>query len=315
MKMSLATPVGCLARAIGLGFGLLVAVAVSGADGALPVPRRADDALSLRARSVLHQIMESERSWVKIHAAEALIGNGEAEEIRAQFLRELPGTEASIFRVGVWRVLANTTHSADERASWIAKIERTYRDPTSPDRIQAIETLCKLACRVSGPTLEIVRREAAGAPSVQMVLALWSAQLAGEPKVLESLTALLASQDPLLRGDAAYGLRWLHLSDPAMRQALVRAAAAEAADTSAYPYILAAALTVDADPAQTANWEAKLDQIMQTGSTDARFEVSRTLKHRYKIADLSRITELLDNPANDIRVGAADIILTTLARE
>ena len=95
------------------------------------------------------------------------------------------------------------------------------------------------------------------------------------------------------------------------------AAAVEPAGTSAYPYILGAALTVDADPAQTKNWEAKLDQIFATGSTDARFEVSWTLKHRYQAADLSRVAAFLDRPAseNDTRVGAAMIILTTLARK
>jgi hypothetical protein len=242
---------------------------------------------------------------------------GEADAIHAYFINELPSTESSAFRIGVWRVLATTAHSADERNAWIAKVERVYGDPATPDRNQAIETLCKLGYRVSGPTLDLVRHHAAGPPAGPMILALWSSQLAGEPHALEGLTGLLTSDNPTLRTSAAYALRWLHPSDPAVRQALAHAAAAEPADSKAYAYILGAALAVDADPAQTKNWVAKLDQIFATGSTDARFEASWTLRQRYQAADLPRVAPFLDRPAseNDTRVGAAAIILTTLARQ
>jgi len=317
MKLPLVTQAGCLRRTFGLSLGLVAAVALPGAETGSTVSAPALAALAAHARDVLHQIMESEHSFVRIHAAEALMAAGETDAIRAYFLRELPATESSAFRIGVWRVLTTAARSPDERSAWIAKIERVYGDPAAKDRNNAIETLCKLGYHVSGPTLAIVRQQAAGPPSAPMSLALWSAQLAGEPYALEGLTALLASPDVALRTDAAYALRWLHLSDPAMRQALAHAVAVEPVGTSAYPYLLGAALTVDADPAQTKIWEAKLDQIFATGATDARFEVSWTLKHRYQAADLPRVAAFLDRPAseNDTRVGAAMIILTTLARQ
>ncbi len=308
------TEVRRIRRSLGLGLALLTAVGLSGAVADSPTPTPAE--LGAHARSVLHQIMASEQSWVRIHAAEALIAAGEADAIRAYFLRELPRTESAVFRIGVYRVLATVSHSPEERSAWIAKVERVYLDPAAPDQNQAIETLCKLGHRVRGPTLELVRHRMAGPPSVPMALALWSATLAGEPHALEGLAQLLAAQDPDLRSDAAYALRWLHLSDPAMRQALVRAAAVEPAGTRAYPFILGAALTVDADPAQAKDWVTKLDQVLATGATDARFEASWTLKYRYQATDLPRLAPLLDLPAteNDTRIGAAAIILTTLAR-
>lgn len=289
--------------------GLAAVVALRGAS---PPPA----ALAAHARGVLHGIMESERSFVRVHAAEALIAAGEADAVRAYFLRELPSTEASAFRIGVWRVLATTASSADERNSWIAKVGRTYCDPAAADRATAIETLCKLGYRVSGKTLELVRQDAAGKPSVPMVLALWSAQLAGEPDALTALTGLLTADDPKVRRTAAYALRWLHPTDSATRQALARAAAVEPADSPAYAYILGAALTVDADPAQAKDWVAKLDQVLATGALEARFEASWTLRYRYSVANLPPVAKLLDLPAseNDTRVGAAMIILTTLAR-
>jgi HEAT repeat protein len=264
----------------------------------------------------LHEIMQSERSFVRIHAAEALMAAGEADAVREYFTRELPNTETSAFRVGVWRVLANTARSADERNRWIAKVERTYCDQAAPDRGTAIETLCKLRHRVSGRALELVRREAAGAPSGPTVLALWSAQLAGDPHALGGLIAMLGSNDALVRRGAAYALRWLEPSDSVTRQALVRAVTREPPGSQAYAYILGAALTVGADPGQARTWEAELDRVLAAGPTDARFEASWTLKHRYRAADLPRVAALLDLPAkeNDARIGAAAIILATLAR-
>ena len=302
--------------ALGLALALVVAATLAGADGGARAPAQTPEALEAHARSVLHEIMTSEQSWVRIHAAEALIAAGEGEAIRTHFLKELPNTESSAFRIGVYRVLATVSHSPEERSSWIAKVEQVYLDPKAPDQNQAIETLCKLGCRVTGPTLELVRRRMAEPPSAPMALALWASQLAGEPHALEGLTGLLTSDDPALRTSAAYAFRWLRPSDPAVRAALAQAVAAEPAGTQVSAYLLSAALTVDADPAQTANWKASLKQALFTGTMPARFEASWTLRYRYQVGELAQVAPLLDLPAteNDTRVGAAMIILTPLAR-
>ena len=295
----------CL-TAIVLGLGSARASTAVAEDPAVP--------LAVQARKVLHEVMAAERSWVKIHAAEALIDAGEAGRVHAIFLAEEAANENPAIRIGLWRVLARTARTPAERAEWMARIEGAYRDPQAPDRIQAIETLGKLHQRVSGPALALVRRESAGAPSVPMVLALWAAQLAGEPNALAGLAGLLSSPDPTLRGDAAYALRWLGVTDPAVRQTLVKAAAVEPADTYAYPYLLGAAVTVGADDAQTKAWLEKLEQVLTSGTTDARFEAAQTLKHHCPPAKAIQLAPLLGEPANDIRVGAADVILSALSR-
>lgn len=305
-----------MCRSSGLGLALLAAATLSGSELASPAPTPA--ALGEHARTVLHQIMVSEQSWVRIHAAEALMDAGETDAIRTYFLNELPRTESSAFRIGVWRVLATASPSREERRSWIAKVEQVYLDPAAPDQNQAIETLCKLGCRVTGPTLELVRHRMAEPPSAPMALAFWSATLAGEPHALEGLTQLLTAKDPALRRSAAYALRWLHPSDPAVRQALARAAA-DPVTNVATVYILGAALAVDADPAQTKNWERMLNLVMGDNAAPVgdRFEASWTLKQRSQAAHLPPLAGLLDLPApeNDVRIGAASIILATLARE
>ncbi len=298
-------------------FVLRLTAVVLGLGSACASTAAAEDpaaTLAARARQVLHEVMAAERSWVKIHAAEALIDAGEAGRIHAIFFAEESANENPVIRIGLWRVLARTARSPAERAEWIAKIEGAYNDPQAPDRIQAIETLGKLHHAVTGPALALVRRESAGAPSVSMVLALWAAQLAGEPHALGGLTALLSSPDPTLRGDAAYALRWLGVPDPAVHQALVKAAAVEPAGTYAYAYILGAAVTVEADAAQTKVWVEKLEQLLMTGTTDARFEAAQTLKHHYPPSKAFQLAELLNEPANDARVGAANVILSALSR-
>ncbi len=304
-----------LCQNLGLGVGLMAAGVLPGAETGSTETAPTPAALEAQARSVLHEIMVSEQSWVRIHAAEALIAAGEADAIRTYFLTELPRTESSAFRIGVYRVLATVSRSPEERNAWVAKVEQVYLDQNAPDQNQAIETLCKLGYRVTGQTLELVRRRMAEPPSAPMALALWSAALAGEPHALEGLTQLLTAADPDLRRRAAYALRWLHPADPAVRQALARAATVTATiHNSSSIYILGAALAVDADPARTKDWVATLNTLMRTNtvSVGERFEASWTLQHRSNAANLPSLRGLLElsEDENDVRIGAAAIILT-----
>lgn len=262
-----------------------------------------------RARAVLDQIVAGERSWKRIHAAEALIAIGEGPSIRAIFSRDHAASDLSDYRIGAWRIRANTAESPDERSRWIGKIEEVFRDPASPDRLDAIESLSKLGFVVSGRTRAMVRTLAAEAPEGDALFAWWALALAGEPGALERMTASLASANGMARQRAAYALRWLRPRSPAILQALARAANAEPFDTDAYPYLLSAALLLNADPQYSAAWQAKLENVLATGETWARYEASQSLMPRYALADLPRLMPLLENPESDTRIGAAWSIL------
>ncbi len=272
-----------------------------------------DDAI--RARAALHDIFDHEESWVKIHAAEALIAGGEAIPIRERFLGLVPTVETRPYRVGVWRVLANTSPTAAERAACVAQVEKIFLDPTAKDRSQAIETLCKLRCRLDGPTLDLVRRTASEGPELLGPLVVWSLRLAEEPGALEKICALLRSPNPTMRLDAAYALRLLRETDPAALRALAQAAEAETPGTPPYPYLMSAAFALNADPARRAEWRAALEQILAQGTTDARFEACQGLLKNATLADLPRYGPLLREPAHDAQVGAALTILYVHARE
>ncbi len=93
---------------------------------------------------VLHTVMQTQQQWVKVHAAEFLIWTGNAEGIKQAFLKELElFNEKPQYRVGIWRVLAQVSDSA-EVTQYKKQIVNAFLDTAGKDRIHAIETMAKL---------------------------------------------------------------------------------------------------------------------------------------------------------------------------
>lgn len=269
--------------------------------------------LEERARGVLHEVLISDQTWVKVHAAEALIAAGDGGEIRKLFLRERNMGEVSVYRIGVWRVLANTAPTATERSECIARIERVVLDPLAPDRPQAIETLCKLRHSVSANVLAVLRTQSLRGVPLDSIMPLWALKLAGEQDALARLADGLVAVDVKTRQRAAYALRWLRPTDPIVLRTLTMAAETEPADSMAYPYVLSAALSLEADHTYISRWQSKLEAVLATGLATARFEACQTLMHRFTKANLPQLVPLLDDPEPDTRVAVAWTILHLLA--
>jgi HEAT repeat protein len=290
---------------------------IAAAVGAAPAPVHAD-ALSDRAVAVLQRVFAEDHTWVKVHAAEVLARFGHAPEVRTAFLAEAPAAALSPYRVGIWRVLAETAPSPSERDRWIAPIMREALD-AAPDpkgdpgrRLRAIESLGKLRVRLSGRPLAVMREFACTAAPAEAPLPLWSLALAGEPGALDRLSSLLSCPSDLARMRAAYALRWLRPSDPGVLRRLVAAAGAEPGSGAARPFLLSAALTLDADPRRSASWRSELANLPPGGSTDARFEAAQALMSPGDQDNLARATLLLDDPDANTQVGAAWTILEYL---
>lgn len=274
-----------------------------------------DDALASRSKAILRDIFAQDEAWIKIHAAEALLVGGEAIAMREQFLRMAPTADSLLYRVGVWRVLANTSPTAADRAECVAQIEKILLGPAPRDFSQALETLCKLLVRVEGPVLDLARRTADGPVGPLSALALWSLSLRDEPKALERLCALLESTVPRMSSIAAYALRWLRTTDPTALRLLVQAADKEPVGTDAHAYLVSAAFALNADPARRPAWRAALEKVLATGSMEARFEACNGMLAQATAASLPHYTPLLDDAGADTRVGAALTILHVRARE
>jgi len=290
--------------ALPLLFSLVTMAAPAAGDS-----RAADDALSARARDVLHRIAATDPGWVRIHAVEVLAAYGEGPSMRKIFLGEAKAAEASPQRIGIWRVLAATSPTTAERVAWIGRIERVSLVPGDPDRLRALESLGKLHYILTGSSLQAARRLAAEAPPQDAPLPLWALQLAGDSTALERLGHLLAAKDPVARQRAAYALRWLRPDDPALLRRLARAADNEPPGSVAYPFLVSAALSLNADPEQASFWQAKLERLAVGSSADARFEASQALMPYCTVSTLPLIAGLLDDPDNNTRVGAAWTIL------
>jgi len=277
------------------------------------VPLAADlTALSASAFATLRRTMAEKQNWVGIHAAEVLVVLGESESVRQDYLRDLSRTESSPFRTGVWRVLARTARTPEERTGWVARIEAVLSDPAALDHSAALECLAKLGHRIKGAGFQIARRQADAPPESETLVPLWILHLAGEKEALPLIVRALGSNDLVARRRAGYVLRCLQVREPAVLAALVRAADAEAAGTDTQAYLLSAALQLDAAPERTAAWKAGLEQILAHGSVNARFEAAHALAPVFPVVRLPALAGMLTSTEGDVRIGAALIIVTAL---
>jgi hypothetical protein len=272
------------------------------------------EALAPRAHDVLLAALATEKAFVKVHAAEALIALGEKQEARRVFRAELPSANDSRpYRIGVWRVLAASADSPSDATEWIARTETVVLDPATMDRLHAVESLGKLRHAPSGRVRAAVE-EMAGGSDAEAVFPHWVLHLAGDRGALPKIVAALDSADPIARLRAAYVLRWLTITDPATRAAIARTAARESPTAIGYTIILGAAVTLDADPTRTNEWIAKLEEISGNGTAGARYDACQTLMRRYTTTDVVKLAPLLDHAEGDVRIGAAWAILHVTRR-
>jgi HEAT repeat protein len=61
------------------------------------------------------------------------------------------------YRIVIWRVLAQSDQTTNERKKWIAKIKTGFMDPDATDRIHAIENLGKLKATLTEDELQTVQ--------------------------------------------------------------------------------------------------------------------------------------------------------------
>jgi HEAT repeat protein len=255
----------------------------------------------------LHRVMAENQNWIGIHAAEALASFGESRLVYERFQREAEHAATQPHRVGIWRVLASAAPSVKDRSQWIAVIEKTFLDTNAPDRKQAIESLAKLGHATTGPVLASVRLMASTPPAMNTVLPIWSLHHSGDATALARLIELLRSEDPITRQRSAYALRWIKPPGDTVRAALDQATGAEPSGTPRL-FMLSAALTLDANPAQRSAWQDELEALFYRGSS-ARYEAGLALAPLCRASDLARLEALLEDADHDTRVAAAVMIL------
>ncbi len=294
---------------------LLILACMALPDAHSAAPRGATDSTPLpamvaaAARESLHEVLRVESTWVKVHAAEALLAAGEVDFVREAFEREDVAAGARAYRVGVWRVLANASRSPSERQKWAAAIEAVIHDPTAADRKQAVESVAKLAHRCPESTIRILRELAGEPPAMNTILPWWALHGSGAPDALAALSRALTSDDAVARQRAGYALRWIRPSDSTIRRQLARAADAEPRGTMPRAFLVSSALVLDAAPAHRGEWIAELFETLFSGPVPARLEAAHALAAHGAPFDAPRVQSLLNHPDNDVRVAGAVLLL------
>ena len=258
-----------------------------------------------RAVDCLRGILAQEKEWVRVHAAEALLRHGCPEGVEALFLPDID-TAPPKHRIGVWRVLAQAQTSAEAREQYVARIRNAFCDPEGPDRLHAVETLSKLKDAERPAELLRVAREET---SQLQAYAAWAVANSGIPDEETAFVALLNSDEPNVRTGVAYGLRFFPRIQPASFEALKKARDREPSDSRAGVY-LTSALYVHVPEDEAPALRKKLDPYLLEGAKEQKYEACAALARRGDMNDVPTLLQLLEDPEPDVRVGAADALLS-----
>lgn len=259
---------------------------------------------------MLRQSFANESGFIRIHAAEALVEQGQGAEVAAVLAKEAVDPPPMV-RIGIWRVLAQTSSGA-ARDEFIAKLRRVMLTPGESDRIQATESLAKLDCSLPDDreAIERLARESTPAHSCHC---LWLLALSGDATAESRLADKLEGNDEIARLASSYILGRLPKVSPDSVRRLIAAADKEPPSSAALGYMLGAALLRVGDPTTADRIKAKLVERLTTGGASEKYAAALALGAVGQHADLKFLEPLLREPG-DPRIGAAQGSLRILHR-
>jgi SSS family solute:Na+ symporter len=253
--------------------------------------------------------MESQKQFVKVHAAEALVSHGYHDLVRREFEQELDAATAP-YSIGVWRVMARVAVDPAERARFVERIREVTRDAGSAYRVNAIESLAKLEEYRAEDRADL-ERFIARSDDASAAFALWLLALSNQPEDQQRLSELLDSKDPLARLRAAYALsRTPVVANPAI-DLLIATLDAEPLDSPARVYLLSAAMR-HGGSRFLPTWNSETQKYLQTGKPNEALEAGFALGVRGDQAQLPFLVANLNAVEADARIGSADGALRLL---
>lgn len=254
-----------------------------------------------------------------MHAAEALLWNGFPGGVTALY-REAAASSDPKARACGWRVLAQDgALTPDERGAYLRKV-RAYtlqqitalQSPAQPGNNAdfALESLAKLG--YAGRDAEIVAQARGGTPVMQ-VLARWVLANSGKAADEAYLARLLDLSDERMRGVAAYALRYMKRLRPATIGHLERRLAAEPADAPDRFFYVIALYVQGPEPERSAR-KAQLYWYADHGGEEAQWQSLLRIGQRGDESDLQKLAPYLASHDKEVRIAAANAILTVLGR-
>ena len=257
----------------------------------------------------LEHEMKSNTTWLRIHAVEGLLDNGESGGIVELFKPEAD-TAPAPYRIGVWRVLARATNGT-ERSGYVERIRAVMRDAKATDRISASESLGKLNA-ASREDREFITQWLTTADDATAPFARWLLVLSSNPSERENdettLAQLLSSSDAVARLRAAFALgRLKDLSANSIAK-FQKQLKIEPADSIARVYLITALMLHVKDTAAITELEKQMLPYLH-GKANEQLEVGIVTGLRGKSEGIKLLTPLLTNSEPDARIGAANGLL------
>ena len=280
----------------------------------------------------LRETLDSDLTWEKVHAAEFLLELGYVNEVHNSFIEEEKkrGKE-HFYRIGIWRVLAQSTYRPEEKEVWMDSIAIVFGNPDSPDRIHAAESLAKLNYFPFREDNDQVQSILEGDHNSLWLYTLWATSYSKDrniEKVKNLLTDIVTSYDEpnSLRRLAAYGLR--NIKDVGLDnyKLLLNTALSEPDTSAAYSNIVSSAyINTPSDSLSTISADKcrqKLLDIISDPAKEGRYEALLAISETADQEELPLLSSFIASQNNrsfgselDIYNAASYVILRIDRRE
>lgn len=286
--------------------------------------------LRKKALKELNTVLEQQREFIKVHAAEYLIWLGYKKNVRSVFLKEnkLHGTEPR-YRIGIWRVLAQTENTSIGKAKWVNRVLNVFSNMNAPDRLHSAETLGKLMTSPLSKFPEATERSISDSFRNLSLYTLWATSYQSKDRCVQNrhtfLNTAIKDENTDARLISSYILRRLKgLSKKEWRELAIQALEEPDTSTVKMNLLTTSFITVPDKTKQGALFlklRAELLKGYEHFPAGKRIELAMALAENGSTADLPVLSSFLENKytnglyennskeAADVRAAAAYAIL------
>lgn len=288
------------------------------------------DPLTEKAMAELREVLGKQSQFIKVHAAEYLIWLGYKDEVKKVYLAEdsLHNKETP-YRIGIWRVLAQTEEKREDKMHWINKVFDVYGNPDAPDRLHATETLAKLEQSPLTKYPEITQKTLTSDNRNLNTYALWAVSYSSDSAMkknrLEFLRLAEEDSNQIIRKISAFILRKIEGLSADEWTILANKALTEPAETGVrYSLLNTAFVTLPAGAKKSELYQTVQQEMLKNNSlfsVGERIELALTLADKGSTDNLPVLIAMLNNENNsgiyeadskegaDVRATAAYAIL------
>lgn len=229
---------------------IIMSAYISGCSNQPASTAQFSDSTNVQALHELRSNLRTLTTWDKVHAAEYLIWTDHADGVYEIYKEEETRFGGdSPYRIGVWRVLAQSARSPEERQTYIQKIVKAFEAPEGTDRLHAAETLTKLGVPLLQEAPKATTDVLNGEKNALYMYTLAGAAIGkteAEQRNFEELVSLTTNPETIdqLQMQGAYALRHIGQLSASAWRSLAQTALAEPEESPARVYLLSAAFVL-----------------------------------------------------------------------